>query len=514
MPPYPSQEKQLSLDLKLLTKFIYELNIARHHTVTYPADHPVITQSIHRSLAHLSQLQPENGLLSLGISKNKLAVGRVFLDEKNPVLREFAAHLFSHGIAVITLQQNLDERQLRHFLGIIGQPPDAAREKGGLLQLIDDCGIKAIHIKPIDYNAFGVTEHIDGAPANRAAIKNKEAVIWEHFVQSLLTGHTAEAHAPPLAGQKLAPQAVAEQMNDLALKEEIPLEGHYDQAITEFLRELDRENMADMSNSTTLARLKDLASGLNPELRAQLLNSTFRAMATNEQMAEQVLEKFPGTMLMEVLETLNKRQETIPPIIFTLLDRLTRCEVSQSRGEASFNITAQDETIARGSEQLLSPLYERDESDNFIPAEYSRTLLQVEGPARPNPEEPVDSHYWRSSFNQQSLERKVGDIVFELTRNSLSEEKSTTFKKTLQGLCRQFLDTGDFFSAKYLRPPHSPAEKQDSRHPPGFRNCAANLMHPSLSNRFSIPFKSGEKTSLTRSPRCSTPSAPPPLSLC
>jgi hypothetical protein len=89
---------------------------------------------------------------------------------------------------------------------------------------------------------------------------------------------------------------VAEQLNDRAVADELPLEGHYDQAITEFLCELDSEHLSDMGNSMALGRLQGLASQLNPELRAQLLNSTFRAVAPDEKMAEKVLSQFPGTM--------------------------------------------------------------------------------------------------------------------------------------------------------------------------------------------------------------------------
>jgi hypothetical protein len=109
--PDPSQKAQLRLDLKLLSKLIYELNIARHHTITYPAGHPVIGQSVRQALSYLGQLQPENGLLSLGISKDKLVIGQTILDEKNPVFREFASHFFDHGIAAATFSRDHRPKQ-------------------------------------------------------------------------------------------------------------------------------------------------------------------------------------------------------------------------------------------------------------------------------------------------------------------------------------------------------------------------------------------------------------------
>lgn len=332
MPPYPSQKAQIRLDLKLLSKFIYELNIARHHTLTYPAEHPIIGQSIRQALDFLKQLQPEKGVLSLGISKNKLLIGQTILDERNPVFREFATHFFNHGIAVVTLQQNLDAEQLQRFLEILGQSRENVQERGGLLQVIKTAGIDTVQIKPVDYSAFGISDQIREAPLNRAAVKKKETALWEQFVQQLLVDKTEQNQPTQQMTERFTPQAVAERLNDQAADDELPQEGHYDQAITEFLRELDREHLSDMGNSLALGRLQGLASQLNPELRAQLLNSTFRAVAPNEKMAEKVLSQFPDTLLLEVLETLNEQQTTIPPIIFTLLDRLAGCENSQRAG--------------------------------------------------------------------------------------------------------------------------------------------------------------------------------------
>ncbi len=466
MPPYPSQKAQLRLDLKLLSKFIYELNIARHHTITYPADHPVIGQSVRQALAYLGQLQPENGLLSLGISKNKLVISQTVLDDKNPVFNEFATHFFSHGIAVVTLHQNLDEQQLQRFLEIVGRNREAVQERGGLLQLMKVAAIDAIQIKPVDYSAFGISEHVSGKPLNRNAVKKKEAAIWERFVQQLLAGKAAQSQPIHQMAEGFVPQTVAERLNEQTVDDELSLGGHYDQAITEFLHELDREHLSDMGNSMALSRLQGLASQLNPELRAQLLNSTFRAVAPDEKMAEKVLSQFPGTMLMEVLETLNARQATIPPIIFTLLDRLTQCENSQRSDfpPCSENTAARSAPV--GSEQLLSPLYAKDESESFIPGEYSETLRLIEIPAGLKSAAQTDAHFWQSSFSQQPLESKVSDIVFELARTGCGEDKNQTFKQALQHLCGHFLDTGDFASLAEIY----------SRLPPLTNQCAAE--HP------------------------------------
>lgn len=475
---------QLRLDLKLLSKFIYELNIARHHTITYPANHPVIGQSVRQALSYLEQLQPENGFLTLGVSKNKLVIGQTILDEKNPVFKEFASHFFNHGIAVVTLQQHLAEEQLQHFLEIIGRSREAVQAQGGLPQLIKAAAIEGIQLTPIDYSGFGISDPISESPLDHAAIRKKEAAIWERFVRNLLLGkavQTAQNQPKHQLDEEFIPQAVADRLNHQTVEDEVSLEGHYDQAITEFLRELDREQLADMGNSLAITRLQGLASQLNPELRAQLLNSTFHAVAPDEKMAEKVLSQFQGTMLIEVVETLNSRQTTIPPIIFTLLDRLTQCENSQESGSPLIHDGAVTKIVPADAKGLLSPLYEKDESESFIPEEYGETLRQIEVPGKQQTAFSPDEHYWQTSFNQQPIERKVCDIIFELAQTDGSEGKDQAFQQTLLNQCGHFLDTGDFVSLAGIYSRLFPANEGEAPDPPsGFRNYAQSLIRQGL----------------------------------
>ena len=476
LPPYPSQKAQIRLDLKLLSKFIYELNIARHHTLTYPAEHPIIARSIRHALDFLKQLQPEKGVLSLGISKNKLLIDQTSLNEKNPVFREFATHFFNHGIAVVTLQQNLDVEQLQRFLAIVSQSRESVEERGGLLQLMKSAKIDTVQIKTVDYSSFGISDQIREAPLNRAAVKKKETAIWEQFVQQLLVGKTEQNQPTQQMTERFAPQTVAERLNDQAADNELQQEGHYEQAITEFLRELDREHLSDKGNSLAIGRLQGLVAQLNPELRAQLLNSTFRAVAPDEQMAEKVLSQFPSTMLMEVLETLNARQTTIPPIIFTLMDRLARCENSQSANSPPPGENPAAKNTISGSEQLLRPLYAQDESESFIPDEYSETLRLIGVPGGPKPTNKANAHFWQSSFNQAPLESKVSEIIFELIQTGSGEVKPKVFKESLQQLYGHFLDTGDFTSLAdiYLRLPSRTNQGADE-HPAWLHELRAEL---------------------------------------
>ena len=51
-----SPDQTRSFDTKVLSKFIYSLNIARQHVGGYPPTHPLIAKSVSRTLGLLSEL--------------------------------------------------------------------------------------------------------------------------------------------------------------------------------------------------------------------------------------------------------------------------------------------------------------------------------------------------------------------------------------------------------------------------------------------------------------------------
>jgi hypothetical protein len=65
----PASDNNQDLDIKLLSDFIYEMNITRRYALSYPPDHPIITNAagkvIHQ-LVTLLESQPDE---TLGIAQ-------------------------------------------------------------------------------------------------------------------------------------------------------------------------------------------------------------------------------------------------------------------------------------------------------------------------------------------------------------------------------------------------------------------------------------------------------------
>ena len=75
----------LDLDTKVMSDFIYSLNIARRQIQSYPSGHPVIAVAANRLIKVLPKLLEFRAEITLGIARDTLLVGGQVLDRKNPI---------------------------------------------------------------------------------------------------------------------------------------------------------------------------------------------------------------------------------------------------------------------------------------------------------------------------------------------------------------------------------------------------------------------------------------------
>src|SRR5512139_2013158 len=132
---------ELGLDLKLLSGFIYELNISRRHVTTYPKDHPIIVTAVGKVLTHLHQLLEYADEFTLGIAKDSLLLGSVQLEKNNPIFKDFARALFERGVALLTVHRDLTRDELHAFNLLLARKKELLDEQGGIFALMEEAGI-------------------------------------------------------------------------------------------------------------------------------------------------------------------------------------------------------------------------------------------------------------------------------------------------------------------------------------------------------------------------------------
>ena len=106
-PPNPPQpaERDVPIDTRLLSDAVIELNISRKNVSIYPPGHIQITKSIDRAYEVLIKLFEIRQEMTLGVAKDTLFVGQDYLDQRNPVYRDFALSMNQQGIAAVTFMR-------------------------------------------------------------------------------------------------------------------------------------------------------------------------------------------------------------------------------------------------------------------------------------------------------------------------------------------------------------------------------------------------------------------------
>ena len=157
-PVQPQRVREVPLDTRILSEAVIELNISRKNVGIYPPGHIQITRSIDRAFELLQKLFEIRSEMTIGVAKDTLLVGQDYLDQKNPVYRDFALSMNQQEIASVTFVRGLDKEELVRFHRILTTQPEDIRAMGGINKVMDGVALHHIRIQAIDYSSFHLTE--------------------------------------------------------------------------------------------------------------------------------------------------------------------------------------------------------------------------------------------------------------------------------------------------------------------------------------------------------------------
>lgn len=428
------------LDTRLLSGFIYELNIARRHVTSYPSNHPVIGTAVEKVLQLLTALLSRRNEFTLGIAKNALLVGETFLDRNNPVYGDLASLLFSHGIAAITFHKKLVPKELLAFYGLIILKREQIDEAGGLTKALAEREITGIQVQTIDYRSFQTTEEelLDGTQQTIAL--QHSSFLWENFVRSLMAGSLDQE------GQlvDLDPAVLAELLNRRKDQGQVPRSESdlrsYATTITHFIQQLEKERRSG-TRQELIRRLADFISHLSPELRNQFLSSVFSSLSDSPGLAETVLSSIPEDAVMSALEELNARQESLPQMMMGIIGRL------------SGNLTEKAALIAPGMEagtenlveDRIRTIFTEDKLDKFLPENYQKQLQSIVAQGMDAvAADQSEIEELKQSLSSHIIEERISSIILDILLASPADCDLEVMERNLVDLCTYFLGLGDF----------------------------------------------------------------------
>ena len=437
------EKTDLNLDTKVLSEFIYALNIARRQILSYPPGHPVINAAALKLLDLLPQMFEFRHDITIGVARDTLLVGNQALDSTNPIYRDFAKNLFDAKVASLTINKDVTAAEICKFFELMRYKPEDLADRGGLHRVLTLSDIKGLSAQGVDFGAFYATEVNEVHAPKSKLIEDETVVLWKSFVGGLVAG-TLDPNGEKLAPDaQLDPELLAEIMNREEGVEGQGLIRNYEEAITSFLKETDRDKLQSQASQETLSRLGDLVGNLKPDLRRRFLNSTLKSCSGRQEMAGEVLSHLPQAQIFEAMEQVDNKQLEIPQALMDVLGKLGQ----QGGGEkGGGRVAGKRERSSEETTVLLGQLFSADQADKFIPDDYQDALAvlaaaeTLPGLDRKQVDELVET------LDGHAVERHLCNVIFDLLDRGVNKATVNAISRNMEELIFYFLETGDFVS--------------------------------------------------------------------
>lgn len=421
---------RLHLDGRVLAKFLFSLNVARHHGDIYPEKHPLVVRSLQQVADLLRELLRFEESLVLGIARDRLLVGPEVLDPRNAIYRDLAGSLFSCDIAAVVFRRSLPSHELWEFLQGVRLGREGLREDGGISSWLCARGIVHLEVRPIDYLSFTTTD--EAVVRSDGDEREHSAALWISFVEGMMRGTKgSESPFPP------DPEAVARILNERTVDAQGGSgEESYERAIASFLQQIDREDLDNRLRREPLEKLNAFFSRLVPRVRRKFLSSTFRHLEGRRDLAKSVLGAFSESLVLQTLEEIEEETISVPPLILELLGQFS------AHGHKGDRLVAAPGLAGEECKTRLRTLFREDCSERFVTPEYLRFLERLQTPFPATARELSWTQGMARTLESHALEKQLCAVVLQI-RQELPDGETEPLQTNLADLIDFFLRRGD-----------------------------------------------------------------------
>lgn len=433
----------LDLDTRLLSEFLYALNIARRQIAAYPPGHPMITAASEKLLALLKKVLEFRREVTLGIARDTLLLDGKQLDLANPVYRDLAINLFNARVVSLTIQSGVTVDEVRQFFEVLSCPHEKIAAGGGLSAMLTALGVRGLRVQEIDYRAFHATE-VAALNAPRTAVGNDDsAVLWKAFANGMVSGTIDPDGVLQLPQEQFDPMLLAEVLNRKQESFKSQVAETYEHAIANFLQQSNHRQLNVQSSQELFDRLGLMIERLSPELRRRFLNSTLHGLSAHPDQASKMLANWSQTTIVEALEQVEADQLQVPRILMDILGKLGgQSKAADSRRQVTTVASRNKEQTA----ELLNKLFRDGGIESYVPDDYADALAVL---ASADVETSLDSTQVEGlldTLNGHVLERQFCAILLDLMEQDIGVGSDEVIARNLEELAPYFLESGDFTS--------------------------------------------------------------------
>jgi hypothetical protein len=445
--------REVPLDTRLLSEAVIELNISRKNVGIYPSGHAQITKSIDRAYDLLQKLFEIRSEMTLGVAKDTLLVGQDYLDQKNPVYRDFALSMNQQEIAAVTFVNGLTKEELVKFHRILTTKPEDIRVSGGISKVMAEASIPHIRIQVIDYRSFHVTEEQEILRSQgKTAGEKAGAGLWQDFVTHLSAGTLAGSGEQGVSvkdAERFDPAELARLLNERKLDSDAALQS-YDRIISDHVRGRAEKKQLTQEQSATLANMNKLLEDLHPELRKQFLSVAFRRISSHASTADadDLVGGFQDDMVIDMLRQASAEGKEISPTLTGLLGKLTKAHAqSASTGPLPRHDVASPHETQESPLILpehMEKLFDREMYENYVGEDYEAMLKRLtESPATAREQFSIEE--FSKTLEDEYLDFQIGRALLAFMAENIDEDDYKELAHKLIAIMPGFLKTGNFF---------------------------------------------------------------------
>ena len=423
------KKEELSLDARLLSDAITELNICRHKVAIYPKDHPALEESLRKSFDFLEQLFELRSEISLKVAKDVLIIDDSYLEKENPIYREFASCLHLKSIAFLTFTGGLTREELYTFHQFISADegettPEQLQEEFKALNLL--------HVKLgfIDYGAFSFKEGKSGEDTTPGHL-------WERYVKGLIEG-TLQAEAQLNAINEIPPEVFSQLVNETATESMNP--ETYDRVVATYVRKSSERAFT----GTDLKKIMLFINRLRPELKKQFLSSSSKTFPRDIDSSEKILDEIPAEEAIALLNTINEQKVSIPEAIKKLLEKLSMLTPEGFEGRMSGDdLIVDDIPLAHDVAVMLS----EDNFTSFVTDAYGKeiqALLEFDASALGQEEFKAFEGEWSDETIEKDFNQTLLELISSDREHLITESNCDYFNNLLRDQIEHFIGTGQY----------------------------------------------------------------------
>lgn len=427
------ETKDQPLEAQLFSEVVLELNIARKNVSSYPKGHPLIKATVEKAFNLLKKFLSSKNEITIGVAKDTLLVGEDYLDQKNPVFRNFALALNRKAIASVTFLEPIEKDEFVRFHDLISSEQKTDKSFEEIVSAVNKVDMENIKIKVLDYRAFRIIEE------KRLNAQQKADKLWDSFIRALLEGLLDiidyEGGDDLTETLKISPASLAEELNQKDAKD--VSQALCDKTITSFLSQI---GDSAEERKINLGRLTEFISNLKPELREKILAPIIEHLSEHQDLANDILSEFPEELIRDVIEIISEKDMNVPSAVLTLLQKLA----DTGQGGAALEwARVEKETLGDLTEEEIKKVLPTVLKDGVTSSDYSKTLSNLIASAQTSEitktvEETI------KDIGIDNIEGKMTDVIFEILGGNIPNGEFSKLIRKLKEMSAFFLETGQF----------------------------------------------------------------------